>query len=353
MPPCRAILVSEYGQADRLVLAEKETPLPGPGQVQIRVEAAGVNPSDTYKVLGPAGPYGPSGTNTPWLIPALPYTPGGDGAGVVSALGDGVTEFAVGDRVYLMTPLVPKSFTSGTFAEFTTCDVSQVFPLPDRISFTQGAAIGVPAATAYRALWQRGQLQPTESLFVHGASGGVGLAAVQMAAAAGCFVVGSAGSAAGMEAVQMAGANCVVNHKAEDYLFAAKAALPEGSAGFDVVLENFAHINLLPDLGVMGKNGRLLIVGSRPQSVGLNPRLTMPNELDIRGVFLPMCSAEEVKEIHAELFKLMEADTLVPVVGLQFGLQDASKSHVEVMRPTAGGAVGKIVVCPRMPVSIF
>ena len=92
---CRAILVSEYGEAEKLVLGEKDIPAPASGQVQVRVSAAGVNPSDTYKVLGPAGPYGPTGTNTPWMIPQLPYTPGGDGAGVVSALGDGVTDFGV------------------------------------------------------------------------------------------------------------------------------------------------------------------------------------------------------------------------------------------------------------------
>lgn len=197
----------------------------------MKVEAAGVNPSDTYQRLGPDGPW----AATPHLLPKLPYTPGKDGAGTVEALGAGVTEFSVGDRVYT------NGSTTGTFAEFAVCGVEQCFLLPDGISFAQGAGVGVPCATAYRAIWQRGALQPSESLFVHGASGAVGLAAVQMAVAAGCFVCGTAGSPAGEAAVAAAGAQCVVNHKTEGYLDRARGALPEGSSGYDVLLENAAH----------------------------------------------------------------------------------------------------------------
>ena len=228
---CRAVVVSEYGDADQLKLTQKDVPTPAEGQVLIQVHAAGVNPSDTYQRLGPAGPW----AATPHLLPQLPYTPGKDGAGVVAALGPGVTEFALGDRVYTNGSL------SGTFAEYALCTAGQCFALPAAVSFAQGAGVGVPAATAYRALWQRGELKPSESLLVHGASGAVGLAAVQMAVAKGCFVVGSAGSPAGEAAVAAAGAQFVVNHKEEGYLEAAKAALPEGSSGFDVVLENAAQ----------------------------------------------------------------------------------------------------------------
>ena len=200
-------------------------------QILIKVEAAGVNPSDTYQRLGPDGPW----AATPHLLPKLPYTPGKDGAGTVKAIGPGVTKFRVGDRVYTNGSL------TGTFAEYAFCSIGQCFALPDNISFAQGAGVGVPCATAYRAIWQRGMLLPTESLFVHGASGAVGLAAVQMAVAAGCFVCGTAGSPAGEAAVAAAGAQCVVNHKTNGYLEKAKAALPEGSGGYDVLLENAAH----------------------------------------------------------------------------------------------------------------
>ena len=272
---CRSIVVSEYGPAENLVLTEKELPALEAHQVIIRtvssfssarhksliittkstqvppwcprmhrmidsvspqvlvkVEAAGVNPSDTYQRLGPDGPW----SATPHLLPKLPYTPGKDGAGTVEALGPGVTEFGVGDRVYT------NGSVTGTFAEYAVCGVGQCFRLPDKVSFAQGAGVGVPCATAYRAIWQRGGLRPTESLFVHGASGAVGLAAVQMAVAAGCFVCGTAGSPAGEAAVAAAGAQCVVNHKSEGYLAEAKAVLPEGSAGYDVLLENAAHL---------------------------------------------------------------------------------------------------------------
>ena len=265
--PCRSIVVSEYGPPENLVLTEKELPAlqahqviilaaflpfssarhceslmvlpprakhagsavvpssvacltvrPARCQVLVKVEAAGVNPSDTYQRLGPDGPW----SATPHLLPKLPYTPGKDSAGTVEALGPGVTKFGVGDRVYT------NGSVTGTFAEYAVCGVEQCFRLPDNISFAQGAGVGVPCATANRAIWQRGGLRPTEALVVHGASGAVGLAAVQMAVAAGCFVCGTAGSAAGEAAVAAAGAQCVVNHKTEGYLAEAKAALEEG-----------------------------------------------------------------------------------------------------------------------------
>eukprot|EP01048_Picozoa_sp_COSAG05_P025670 COSAG05_NODE_6641_length_927_cov_0.879227_1_plen_208_part_10 len=202
---CRAVVVSEYGAPEVMKVTTKEIPAPAAGQVQIRVEAAGVNPSDTYQRLGPAGPW----ASLPHLLPKLPYTPGKDSAGIVTALGEGVAGLSIGDRVYT------NGSVTGTFAEYAVCTTGQVFPLPDGITFAQGAGVGVPAATAYKAIWQRGALQRGESLLVHGASGAVGLAAVAMAAAAGCTVVGTAGSAAGEAAILAAGAVAAVNHKTE------------------------------------------------------------------------------------------------------------------------------------------
>ena len=334
---CRAVVVSEYGAPDVMQLTTKPVPQPEAGQVQLRVEAAGVNPSDTYQRLGPGGPW----AKLPHLLPKLPYTPGKDGAGVITAVGAGVSAFSVGDRVYTNGSL------TGTFAEYAVCTVAQVFPLPDGVSFAEGAGVGVPAATAYKAIWPRGGLQAGDSLLIHGASGAVGLAATNMASAAGCTVVGTAGSAAGEAAVLAAGAVAAVNHKAEGYLAAAVAALPDGCGGFDVLLENAAHANLPADMGVMAKGGRVCIVGSKAQEVGLNPRLTMPKEVDIRGVFLSASSPDEIGAIHAELYKLMVAGSFKPVVGMTLGLEQAALSHVEVMAPSAGGAVGNIVVAPQ------
>jgi NADPH2:quinone reductase len=151
----KAIRVHEFGDPDVLRLEEVQTPRPGPSQVLIRMHAIGVNPVETYIRAG-----------TYALKPALPYTPGNDGAGVVEEVGADVNEFKRGDRVYAAGSL------SGTYAEFALCKTEQVHPLPENVSFAQGAAMGTPYATAYRGLFQRSDAKPGETVLVHGASGG-------------------------------------------------------------------------------------------------------------------------------------------------------------------------------------
>jgi len=228
---CRAIMVQSFGGPEVLQMGTKAIPEPQEAQIQIHLAASGVNPSDTYQRLGPLGPW----AAMPHLLPQIPFTPGKDGAGVVTAVGPGCSSgLQVGDRVYCAGAL------TGTMAEYCVCNERTVYPLPAAMSFEQGACVGVPCATAYRALLQRGGATNGECVFIHGASGAVGLAATQLARAEGCFVVGSAGSEAGVEAVKTAGANAVVNHRQEGYLEEAKAALraAEGQpSGFALVLE--------------------------------------------------------------------------------------------------------------------
>ena len=222
----RAIVAKSFGDPSVLELADVPTPTPGAGQVLVKVFASGINPSDTYVRLGPAGPWGA----TPHLLPALPYTPHKDGAGIVQAVGEGVLGAKPGDRVYTTGSL------SGTCAQFALCNKADVYPLPPRITFAQGACVGVPCATAHRALSIRCRARPGDAVFIHGASGAVGLAAVQLAVAMGCTVVGSAGTDGGAAAVRDAGAAAVVDHHAEGYLAQAGAALPEAKGGkFDIV----------------------------------------------------------------------------------------------------------------------
>ena len=169
-PLCKAVIVHDFGGPEVLQVGEKEIPLPSDGQVQVQVSYAGVNPSDTYMRLGPNGPW----AATPHLLPSLPFTPGNDAAGVISAVGEGVDSFKVGDRVYVQCG-------TGATAEFAVCQADKVHPLPENISFAEGACIGVPCATAYRAILQRGGATRDEAVFIHGSSGAVGLAAVQIA----------------------------------------------------------------------------------------------------------------------------------------------------------------------------
>eukprot|EP00658_Telonema_sp_P-2_P005008 TRINITY_DN11876_c0_g1_i4.p1 TRINITY_DN11876_c0_g1~~TRINITY_DN11876_c0_g1_i4.p1 ORF type:complete len:335 (+),score=48.20 TRINITY_DN11876_c0_g1_i4:122-1126(+) len=305
---------------------------------------AGVNPSDTYVRLGPEGPW----AATPHLLPELPFTPGKDGAGVVT-MAHPSTGLCPGERVYWSNSL------SGTLAEYAVVDSRELYRLPPSVSFAQGACIGVPCATAYRALFQRGRVEGGEAVLVHGGSGAVGLAAVELAASAGCHVVGTAGSEAGIQAVLSAGAASAVNHRVPGYprvrvrvrvrvRYLSAALSSVGKGGFDVLLEMAAHHNLVSDCGVMAPRGRVCIVGSRADPIGFNPRLVMPGELDVMGVFLPRASREELAAIHAALYELMCDGKLRPVVGTEVGLEEVQVAHEEVVSPSRGGAVGNVVV---------
>ena len=175
----KAIQVTQFGGPEKLVYTDVEDVVAGKGEVCVRLYAAGVNPADVYTLTG-----------TYATIPQLPYTPGVDGAGIVEAIGEEVSNVRVGDRVFIAT--LNGSYSTGTFAQKVVCDKTNVYPLPDHVSFEQGAALGIPALTAYRALFQRANLKPGQIVLVHGASGGVGLQAVQMAKAHGAKVIGTA-----------------------------------------------------------------------------------------------------------------------------------------------------------------
>src|SRR5271170_1671203 len=196
----KAILVREFGDPEVLKLEEVPTPKPEAGQVLVKVHAAGVNPYDTYMRSG-----------TYAIKPALPYTPGSDAAGVVEAVGSGVTTLKPGDRVY-----TAKTIT-GAYAEYTLTLEDQSQKLPTNITFDQGAAIWVPYGTAYHALKQEAKGRASETVLVHGASGGVGSAAVQIARAEGLTVFGTAGSDKGLDLIQREGAHQVFNHTKPGY----------------------------------------------------------------------------------------------------------------------------------------
>src|SRR6201993_3103713 len=196
----KAIRVSQFGGPEVLKLEEVATPKPGGGQVLVRVQAAGVNPYDTYMRAG-----------TYPIKPPLPYTPGSDAAGTVEAVGPGVTRVKPGDRVYTARTL------TGAYAEYTLCLEEQVYRLPDNISFEQGAAVWVPYATAYHALHHFARARAGETVLVHGASGGVGTAGVQIARAIGMTVFGTAGTEDGLKLVKREGANQAFNHSKAGY----------------------------------------------------------------------------------------------------------------------------------------
>ena len=317
----KAIRVKEFGGPEVLQLEEVPTPQPGPGEVLVRMHATGVNPVETYIR---AGKYA--------RLPKLPYTPGNDGAGVVHQAGANVTEFKAGDRVYTAGSV------TGTYAEFALCKKEQVHPLPANVSFAQGAALGTPYATAYRGLLQRAVAKPGETALVHGASGGVGIAAVQLARAHGLRVFGTAGSQEGLRLVREQGAHEVFDHRTADHFDQIMKAT--GGHGVDVIVEMLANVNLGKDLTILAKGGRVVIIGSRGPAE-INPRDTMQRDADIRGMILPNTPPAEMASIHAALVAGLEEGALRPVIGKEFPLADAAEAHRAVMEP---GALGKIVL---------
>lgn len=317
----KAIRVHEFGGPEVMKLEDVPELVAGRGQVVVRVHAAGVNPVDTYIRSGMYA-----------TKPPLPYTPGMDAAGGVESVGEGVTRVAIGARVYCAGTI------SGAYAERTLCDEAQVHPLPERISFAQGAGVNVPYATAYRALFLRGSALPGETVLVHGASGGVGIAAVQIARAAGLKVIGTGGTDEGRKLVTDEGAHHVLDHRAPGYL-EELMMLTEGR-GVNVILEMLANVNLGKDLNVLARNGRVVVIGSRG-TVEIDPRATMGRDASIIGMALQNASPHESRSVHAALVAGLENGTLRPVIGKEIPLANASRAHTEVMQP---GAHGKIVL---------
>ncbi|MDH4099993.1 MAG: NADPH:quinone reductase [Nitrospirota bacterium] len=318
----KAIRVHELGAPEVMRLEEVPDPKPAPTQVLIRVRAAGVNPVDTYIR---AGMYG---------TPPLPYTPGMDAAGEVEAVGAHVKRFAVGDRVYTAGTV------SGAYAEKVLCEESQVHPLPKQASFQQGASLGVPYATAFRALFQRAHALPGDTVLVHGASGGVGTAAVQLARAAGMTVIGTAGTDKGRTLVEAQGAHHVLDHKDPGYIDRLKDIT--GGRGVDVILEMLANENLGKDLTVLAPKGRVVVIGCRG-SVEINPRDAMSKDASIVAMSLFNASEAEKTSIHAALVAGLENGTLRPVIGREMPLSAAAEAHKAVLE---AGAYGKIVLVP-------
>ena len=318
----RAIRVREFGAPEVMRLEEVPDPKPGAGQVVVRVRAAGVNPVDTYVRTGAYA-----------VKPSLPYTPGMDAAGVVDSVGPDVAGVKAGDRVCVAGTL------SGAYAELALCKASQVHRLPEPLSFAQGAGVNIPYATAYRALFfLRARVLPGEIVLVHGASGGVGVAAVQIARAAGMIVIGTAGTDRGRKLVAEQGAHYVLDHRSSDYL---KQVMELTSGrGVDYILEMLANVNLAKDLGILALGGRVVVIGNRG-TIEIDPRMTMSRDATILGMSLLNTGERELGAIHAALVAGLENGTLRPVVGQEMPLADAARAHKAMMEP---GAYGKIVL---------
>lgn len=319
----KAIRVKQFGNPEVLQLDTVADPVPGRDEVVVRVHAAGVNPVETYVRSGKYA-----------ALPELPFTPGTDAAGVIEDIGPGVDGLRPGDRVYTAGTV------SGAYAELALANAASVHCLPDNVSFAQGAALGVPYATAYRALFQRAHARAGETLLVHGGTGGVGLAAIQLAAAAGLHVLATGGSEGGRKLAAAQGAAHVLDHHREDYL--EELMQLTGNRGVDVILEMLANVNLGRDLGVLAHAGRVVVIGSRGP-VEINPRDLMGRDAAIFGMILWKTPADDLASIHAGLYGGLASGALKPVIAEELPLEQAPRAHELVMQ---AGARGKVVLVP-------
>ncbi len=319
----KAILVRQFGGPEVLKLEELPTPKPAAGQVLVRIHAAGVNPYDTYMRTG-----------TYAQKPALPYTPGSDGAGMIEAVGEGIKKVKAGDRVYTAKTI------SGAYADHALALEEQVHTLPAKVSFSQGAGLWVPYGTAYHALIHSAKAHASETVLVHGASGGVGIASVQIARAMGLTVFGTAGTPSGRDLVKREGAHQVFDHGRAGYQEEILKAT--GARGVDIILEMLANVNLAHDLKLLAVGGRVIVIGNRGE-VTINARELMGRRASIRAFTLWGITPAEEADIHAGLIAGLENGTLRPVVAKELPLAEAARAHQEILEP---GAAGKIVLVP-------
>lgn len=317
----KAILVEEFGEPSVLKLKELPDLKPGHGEVLVGVKAVGVNPYETYIR---AGVYARK--------PSLPFIPGADAAGVVEAVGPGVNRFKAGDRVYTFG-------VNGAYAQQLLAKETNLQLLPANTSFAQGAALAVPYGTAHYGLFHRGQAKAGETVLIHGASGAVGIGAIQMARAAGMTVFGTAGSEAGLKAVAEQGAQAF-DHRQAGYFDKILAAT--GGKGLDLILEMLANVNLAQDLKGLAMRGRVVIIGSRGP-IEIDPRDTMGRNADIRGLTLFNAAPADLQVIHQDIHDGLAKGRLRPIIAAELPLASAAQAHLDVMK---NGKIGKIVLIP-------
>jgi NADPH2:quinone reductase len=331
----KAIVVSRYGGPEVLEPVEVNDLTPGPGQVLVEVRSAGVNPVDTYRRAGSQGYEG-----------SLPFTPGIDGAGVVLSTGeqerDTVPDAAMplpGSRVYL------SGSVTGTYAGQCLCTPDQVHDLPETdasgrpITFEDGASLWVNYGTAFRALFQRGEAKAGDTILVHGATGGVGIAAIQFANEYGLKVIGTAGSEAGLALLREQGVALAVSHNDPDR---AEAIVDATEGGPAVIVEMLANANLEMDMGMIARGGRIVVVGSRG-SIEVTPRRIMGTEADIRGLTLYSATPAELVEIHDATARALHSGAIKPVIQARLPLNEAAEAHRAVIEDRSHG---KIVLIP-------
>ena len=324
----RAVRYHEHGGPETLVVDEIERPEPGDDEVLVAVEAAGVNPVDTYFR---EGSYQPAD---------LPMIPGSDLAGVVESVGPNVTEFESGDRVF-GTGL--GNDRQGTYAEYAVAPTDRIAHLPDAVGFDEGAAVALVGVTAWRALIDHADLRPAETCLIHGGSGGVGHVAVQLAAATGASVVATA-SEEYHDHVRDLGADAVLDYR-RDGLAEAVAEATDGdvtaaSSGPDVILDHRLDDYLQFDADVAAKGARIVAIGNTDTAAGFD-NVPAARAKELTFVLMSMFNTPDLSAVLVRLARLMEAGDLTAEIAGTYGFDEADEAQQAVLEDSF---VGKLVL---------
>jgi putative PIG3 family NAD(P)H quinone oxidoreductase len=322
----KVIDVPQPGGPEALVLVERPVPQPAPGEVLIEVAAAGLNRAD---ILQRRGLY-----PTP---PGAPSHPGLEVAGTIAAMGADVTEFKVGDAVCAL-------LQGGGYAEYCCVDAGQVLPIPGSLDMIEAASLPEAMFTVWSNVFGFGRLQPGESLLVHGGSSGIGVAAIQLAAALGHTVFATAGSADKCRFCESLGARRAIDYKSED--FVAEIARQTGGRGVDVVFDMVGGSYVPRNLQVLATEGRLVIIATQGGVKGeIDVLRIMLQRLVITGSTLRPRSVEFKRTIRDQLLEkvwpLIAAGRVRPIVDSVFALAEASKAHA---RMESSEHKGKIIL---------
>jgi len=320
----KALRAHQFGGPEVLRLEDAPDPQVQAGQVQIRVRAAGINPADLVRLSGRLG-----------TLP-LPYIPGTDVCGEVEAVGAGVANVKVGDRI------CGRAFAGG-YAEKTCLVANEVVALPANLSWEQGAAIPIPFFTAYRALYHKAQLRPGETVLVSAGGGGVGVAAIQLAKVTNARVLTTVGSREKAERTRELGADVAINYREQD--FVAEVQKATGGKGANVIIENVAADNLAKDFGAIALNGRIVLVGTgtgKAADASFGVLGALFKDVAVLGMSL-VNAGPVIQEMAAALTHLFAAGSIKAVVSRAYPLAEAKEALGDLV---AGRVFGKLVLCP-------
>ncbi len=310
----KGIVFEEFGGPDKLRMDELAVPLPAGGEIQIRVSYAGVNPLD-WKVR--------EGLARGWHPHTLPIVPGFDCAGTVSLIGPGVTDFAVGDRVYAY--IKKKTIQWGTYAQFATCDSSQAAPIPKNLTMAEAASLPVVALTAWQAVMERAPVKSGQTALIHAGAGGCGGIAIQLAKASGATVFTTA-SGKNHNYVRKLGADRAIDYTKEDFT----SILQEEAGGADLVLVTADGIEK-KSFQALKEGGTLVSIVNEPDQ----------KEAAARSVTASFISVEPNGSQLRTLTALIEGGQVGPLEVIEMRIDDAAQAHTESQ---SGHVRGKIVL---------